>query len=233
MKIHTKSIALATLFVFASLFVVVTTTYAGPPLICHLFDIGSAKSLPWISHGWDLSGSENYDTRRLSEDTLAILSGSEIPLVHMETLRRATLYARKDPQAAKQLLLQLVARAESSAASAHPDALAYLDAAYVIEAYKQWIDRNGSGFTGSLDGIPWIAKAVQLRPSDAQLNFAAALISLRSPEATQQRYSQAAISGAKNDPLLARNLNSRFLGQQSQSMAEMITANREERTARQ
>ncbi len=38
---------------------------AGPPLICHTFQIGQAKSLPWVSHSWNLSGSENYDTKNL------------------------------------------------------------------------------------------------------------------------------------------------------------------------
>src|ERR1700676_5114091 len=103
---------------------------AGPPLICHTIEIGQAKSLPWISHDWNLSGGENYDTHNLVNDTIALLDGSEVPLVHMETLRRATLYARRDPLAAKQLLVQLVARARSSESSAHPNALAIFDAGY-------------------------------------------------------------------------------------------------------
>ncbi len=43
---------------------------AGPPLICHSFDIGQARSLPWVSHNWNLSGGENYDTKNLASDTL-------------------------------------------------------------------------------------------------------------------------------------------------------------------
>src|SRR2546427_1539531 len=38
---------------------------AGPPLICHAIEIGQAKSLPWISDSWNLSGGENYDTKNL------------------------------------------------------------------------------------------------------------------------------------------------------------------------
>src|SRR5947207_9572969 len=101
-----------------------TAAVAGPPLICHPFDIGSAKSLPWISHDWNLTGGENYDTNQLAGDTLAVLDASKVPLVHMETLRRATLYARKDPMAAKQLLLKLVARAQSGESASNPDAFA-------------------------------------------------------------------------------------------------------------
>src|ERR1700730_17724038 len=88
-------------------------TFGGPPLICHTFDIGSAKSLPWISHDWNLTGSESYDPTKLASDTFAILAANSTVLVHMETLRRATLYARKDPAAAKDLLNWLTAGTKS------------------------------------------------------------------------------------------------------------------------
>src|SRR5689334_4246138 len=85
-----------------SLSLLAVNSLAGPPLICHAFDIGDAKSIPFVSHDWNLSGGENYDTAKLAADTIAILNSSNVTLVHMETLRRATLYARKDPAAAKQ-----------------------------------------------------------------------------------------------------------------------------------
>jgi len=125
-----------TLSSIATFFVLASAAVAGPPLICHPFDIGNAKSLPWISHDWNLTGAENYDTHDLSGDTLAILNSSQVPLIHMETLRRATLYARKDPVVAKQLLLQLVTRAKSAEASSSPDAFALFDAAYLTEAFE-------------------------------------------------------------------------------------------------
>ena len=211
-----------TLPAFAMLFILASAAVAGPPLICHAFDIGNAKSLPWISHDWSLSGGENYDTHRLASDTLAILSESQIPLVHMETLRRATLYARKDPQAAKQLLLQLVARARSNESASHPDAFAFFDAAYLTEAYKQWLGEGGGNPANSLDGLTWIKKAIQLRGNDAQMEFAAALITLHGAEAEHQAYAQQTIAGAKSDELLSRNLQTHFLGAQSRTMAELI-----------
>jgi hypothetical protein len=206
--------ALATLFVLAS------SAVAGPPLICHPLDIGNAKSLPWISHDWNLTGSEDYDTHRLTNDTLAILDASKVPLVHMETLRRATLYARKDSVAAKQLLVKVVTRAQSGESSSSPDAFALFDAAYLIEAYKQWLGEKNPA--SGLDGVTWIKKALQLRGNDPQMEFAAALITLRGPQADQQEHAQRATAGAKNDELLARNLTSHFLGSQSPTMAEMI-----------
>src|SRR5260370_19227113 len=84
-----------------------TVAQAGPPLICHSIEIGQAKSLPWISESWNLNGSEKYDTKNLVKDTLEILKPDTPVLVRMETLRRATLYARKDPLAAEELLARL------------------------------------------------------------------------------------------------------------------------------
>src|SRR5258708_7055158 len=186
-------IAIATSFVYAS------AASAGPPLICHAFDIGNAKSLPWVSHDWNLSGSENYDTHHLANDTLAVLNASQVPLVHMETLRRATLYARKDPVAAKQLLLQLVTRAKSTEASSSPDAFALFDAAYLTETYKQWLGEKGGNPANGLDGLLWIKHAMQLRPNDPQMAFAVALITLRGPESEHREYAQIATDGAKDD----------------------------------
>jgi hypothetical protein len=216
--------------------VLATAAVAGPPLICHTFDIGKAKSLPWISHDWNLSGAENYDTHNLAGDTLAVLNASQVPLVHMETLRRATLYARKDPVAAKQLLLQLVARAKSSEASSSPDAFALFDAAYLTEAFQQWLGEKGENPANGLDGLPGIKYAMQLRPNDPQLAFAAALVTLHGSEAEHRKYAQLA-AGAKNDELLKRNLATHFLGAQTPTMAEMIlkndSAKSETRVARQ
>jgi hypothetical protein len=206
----------------AAFFALASSVVAGPPLVCHSFDIGNAKSLPWISHDWNLSGAENYDTHHLASDTLTLLNANQIPLVHMETLRRATLYARKDPVAAKQLLLELVARAKSSEASSNPDAFALFDAAYLSEAYKQWLGEKGENPANGLDGLSWIKHAMQLRPADPQMAFAAALVTLRGPEAEHREYAQIAAAGAKNDELLQRNLATHFLGAESQTMAEMI-----------
>ena len=134
----------------------------------------------------------------------------------------ATLYARKDPVAAKQLLLQLVARAKSSEASSSPDPFVLLDAAYLTEAYKQWPGEKGENPANGLDGLPWIKRSMQLRPDDPQMAFAAALITLHGPESEHRGYTQIATAGANNDQLLKRNLATHFLGAQSPTMAEMI-----------
>src|SRR5215467_5809254 len=160
---------------FAFILVIITLCFAmaalaGPPLICHAFEIGQAKSLP------------------LASNTLEILKPDTPVLVRMETLRRATLYARKDPQAARELLAKLHARATSAESAGHPDALAWFDAGYLVETYKQWIGANLPHMTDGMrldanpaagvDGYAMVKKAIALRGEDAQMEFAAALITL-------------------------------------------------------
>jgi len=212
--------------------ILASPAWAGPPLICHAFDIGNAKSLPWVSHDWSLTGGEGYDPKALDQDTVAILDSSRITLVHMETLRRATLYAKTNPAAAKQLLLVLTARAEASGRSARPHALAIFDAGYLAETYKQWLGDGAKNPANGLDGYELVRKALRLNANDAQMEFAAALIALRLPEAQRQEHAKKAIAGASTDELLARNLNSHFLGQ-SQTMGAMILQNSETKVAKQ
>jgi hypothetical protein len=218
----TIAVVLLTLFLFAS------SALAGPPLVCHTFDIGNAKSLPWISHDWNLTGSESYDTKNLAADTIAILDNDPVVLVHMETLRRATLYAQKDAVAAKQLLLKLVARSDS-------DALASFDAGYLAETLKQyeWINKAASNPARGFDGYALIKKAILLRGGDPQMEFAAALITLNGPVSEHQAFAQKAIAGAKSDALLARNLSTHFHGPQSETMADMISQTRNVKVAQQ
>lgn len=218
----------------AALLCTAIVTHAGPPLICHAIDIGDAKSLPWISHSWNLSGGESYDTKNLVRDTLEILSPDTPVLVRMETLRRATLYARKDPVAAKELLARLHARATSAESSGHADALAWFDVGYLAETYKQWIGQNMPHMTDGMrmdsnpaagvDGYAMVKKAIALRGKgdDPQMEFAAALITLAGPAEEHRQHAQKAVAGAKTDSLLARNLATRFIGPQTETMAELF-----------
>jgi hypothetical protein len=219
----------------AAVLCLATVAQAGPPLICHTIEIGQAKSLPWISHSWNLSGGENYDVKNLVRDTLDILGPDTLVLVRMETLRRATLYARKDPLVAKELLARLHARATAAESSGHPDALAWFDAGYLAETYKQWIGKNMPHMTdgmrmdpnpaANVDGYTMVKKAIAIRGSDPQMEFAAALITLSGPQEEHREHAQKAMVGAKNDSLLAQNLASHFLGQQNQTVSEVLAKN--------
>jgi hypothetical protein len=222
MKSQLLSVHRSVVALLAALFLFTSSALAGPPLICHSFDIGEAKSLPWISHDWNLSGTESYDTKNLAADTIAILDSDPVVLVHMETLRRATLYARKDPLAAKQLLTKLVARADSLA-NTPAAALASFDLGYLAECFKQWMGKDEPNPAQGFDGYALVKKAIQLRGNDPQMDFSAALISLNGPADEQRDFAQKAIAGAKTDALLQRNLFSHFMGPQSETMADRIS----------
>ena len=196
------------------------TSYAqaGPPLICHPIEIGQAKSLPWID--WNRKGTGGYDLKTLTRDTLAILDSTAPVLLRMETLRRATIYARQDPQVAKELLTRLQARAANSTDSGLSEALAWFDVGYLIETYQQWIGKAEPNPAAGLDGYAWVKKAVRLRGQDPEMEFAAALITLTGPESDHREHARKAVAGAGNDPLLAQNLASDF---HSQTVSELLT----------
>lgn len=223
--------------VAAAMLCFATVAQAGPPLICHSIEIGNAKSLPWISHSWNLSGGENYDTKNLVKDTLEILGPDTPVLVRMETLRRATLYARTDPRAAKELFTRIYARATAAESAGHPDALAWFDAGYLAETYKQWIGQNLPHMTDGMrmdgnpasgvDGYAMVKKAIALRSlalkgDDAQMEFAAALITLSGPQEAHRHHAQKALAGAKGDALLSQNLATRFIGPKDPIVSEML-----------
>jgi hypothetical protein len=196
-----------------------TFAQAGPPLICHPIEIGQAKSLPWVE--FNHRGSTDYDLKNLSRDTLAILDWRTPVLVRMETLRRATIYARQDPQAAKELITRLQARAANSDAAGRPEALAWFDLGYLAEAYKQWMGKGEPNPASGVDGYSLVKKALGLRGSDPEMEFAAALITLPGPNSAHRDHVQKAMAGAKYDPLLAQNLASNF---NRQTISELLVA---------
>ena len=203
----------------AALLFLAGTAIAGPPLICHAVDIGTANSLPWTSTGWNLSGEEAYDVSHLVPDTLALLVPSTPVLVRMETLRRATLYAQQQTAVAKELLFRLEVRTRENP----KDALAAFDFGYLVECYRQaswlrqhtdWLkasgDAMGANLVMKMDGYELVRKAIALRGSDPQMEFAAALMTTERASSEHDRHLQNAMAGAKADALLARNLASRL-----------------------
>lgn len=203
----------------AALLFLAGTAIAGPPLICHAVDIGTANSLPWMSSGWNLSGQETYDVSHLVPDTLALLVPNTPVLVRMETLRRATLYAQKQTAVAKELMFRLEARMRENP----KDALAAFDFGYLVECYRQaswlrqhtgWLkasgDTTGANLALKIDGYEYVRKAIALRGSDPQMEFAAALMTTDGERSEHDRHLQNAMAGAKADALLARNMASRF-----------------------
>ena len=208
-----------TISIVAFLLGFTTLAQAGPPLICHPIEIGQAKSLPWVE--FNHRGSTNYNLKNLSRDALAILDSHTPVLVRMETLRRATIYARQDPQVAKELITRLQERAANSDAASRPDALAWFDLGYLAEAYKQWMGKGEPNPAAGLDGYSWVRKAISLRGGDPEMEFAAAMITLPGPGGAHRDHLRKAVAGASNDPLLAQNLASSF---NHQTISELLVA---------
>jgi hypothetical protein len=108
---------------------------AGPPFICHAFELSGSPSLPWgtsAAAGWN-NPDPAYDLTKLTADVTRLLTPSMPVSARMETLRRATIYASRDRAVAAGLLQALDARATASP----NDANALFDAGFLTEAYRQ------------------------------------------------------------------------------------------------
>ena len=193
---------------------------AGPPLICHPFTTGAgAPLLPWAegSKDWHLPD-RAYDRANLVADTLRLLSADAPILDRMENMRRATIYAEENPATAAALLRAVVERTKTKPADARAEALAWFDAGYLVETYRQlgliyehgmlpahgrWTSLVPAELT-ELDGYALVQKAVALAPeSQAELDFASALMSR---EPLTETHMRRAASGAAAGSLLAQNL---------------------------
>ncbi|MFZ0519559.1 MAG: hypothetical protein WAL95_00965 [Candidatus Acidiferrales bacterium] len=200
-----------------ALLILSTPALAGPPLVCHPINIGSAQSLPWSSTTWNLSGQETYNIDHLVADTLALLAPNTPVLVRMETIRRAVLYSQTSPIVAKELF-----SAVESRTTAHQyDALAAFDFGYLIETYRQAdlafrmshkppSSSERLNPAVGLDGYTWVKKATSIRGEDPAMEFAAALITTENSKQDYQEHMQKAKSGAGEDSLLAQNIASHF-----------------------
>lgn len=187
---------------------------AGPPLICRAFDAGSAPMLPWgQGQGWD-TPSRSYDVSRLTADTVALLAPDAPILARMENLRRATIYAARDRKAATELMSALMKRAEAGGSR---DGLAWFDAGYLVESYRQashiyrWDMLTAAERTkwtlrsepGGIDGYAMVVKAIAMAGPNPEMEFAASLMKAGTVSAEHRRR---AVAGARSGSLLARNL---------------------------
>jgi hypothetical protein len=200
---------------------------AGPPLICHPYEIGNAQSLPWSNAAEWRGAKGDYDLNRLVNDTLALLTPGTPVIVRMETMRRATIYAvwaARDREVgykvtgqkvADELLARLMSRVQEAAGKSKTDALALFDAGYLLASYQQsgWQSNQQS----AVDAYAMVRKAAELS-GDAAMEFAAALATR--DKAAQRAHLQKAVAGAPEGSLLARNLLSHF-GDRGRNLAEL------------
>jgi hypothetical protein len=207
-----KMVLIATLLPAA--LAVAIPALAGPPLVCHPFEIDSAKSLPWGAPENFMGMRDDYDFHHVVADTEKLLTPLMPTLVRMETLRRASLYASRDRAVAEQLLASLMGRVQAADGAGHPDALASFDAGYAAEALTELelfgphmktfagLDRELAGLTRPFDARSMLERSAALRPEDASIQFALALLS----PTDKAPYLKSAQVGAKQDQLLASNL---------------------------
>ena len=198
-----------------ALFSLAAPALAGPPFICHPFEIGDARSLPWT--GGDYLGMRgDYDITHVVSDTEALLKTDMPTLARMETLRRAVLYASQNRALAERLVSTLAARVDAADKTGRSDAVLLFDLGYTLEAMSE-IEMLGhhmgsdlavrgralAGMTRPDDGRALILKSAALRPGDAGIAFAMALI--ERAEAKHPHLLKAR-AGAKQDRLLAANM---------------------------
>jgi hypothetical protein len=206
--------------VFALLLLQVSAAYAGPPLICHAFDIGGAKSLPFQGPGWS-AVDPSYDMNRLLDDTAALLTPDAPVIVHMETLRRATIYARNRSDIGAALLQKLESRARAfdDTRNDREALMAWFDLGYLASTYREaaMINRNAheafwrfdQSDPKDIDGYALVTKAIS-HGGGPEMEFAAALITAQRGGQGHDQHLQKAVAGASQDALLARNLETHF-----------------------
>ena len=182
-----------------------STLKAGPPLICHPYEIGDAQSLPWhAGNDWE-NPDPAYDVKNLKHDTLALLNQSAPVLVRMETMRRAAIYAARNHDAGRQLLDAL--RERTSTATG---ALAYFDYGYFASTLKQMEWKYKEDLSGGLDGYPFVKKALTLDPGSAEMHFAAAMMASSPFRPAEREVHLQKAREAKSDALLSQNLSAHF-----------------------
>ncbi|HZM00133.1 MAG TPA: hypothetical protein VFD43_07780 [Planctomycetota bacterium] len=207
----------------------------GPPAICHPIDIGEARSLPWRG-GHPFDGAPDYDVGRTVDDTLAILKESSDTLVHMETIRRATIYLTgmegesegRTPEWRQEQINRLVsalqtearaiqARAEQTA----PDGLRLFDYGYLLAAVAQSGRVKQLASDHASDQESALSQAALLRPDDGAVHLGYALATYGHGGGTPKCYAhleRAVALATDPDGLLRRNLVNtmgRFLGAES------------------
>jgi hypothetical protein len=197
------------------------TAWAGPPLICHPFDAGSASLLPWGSGSSWNTPDASYDLQKLTADTLRLLTPTAPVLARMENMRRATIYAGKDRKVAAALLKAVIDRAKAApSGSANAiNAMPWFDAGYLIESYRQM---EGTAKFNMLadseallaefrnaphgaEGYGLVLKALQFAGQNPEMEFAAFLMQRGTVAAEHRRRAEA---GAPKGSLLAKNLAS-------------------------
>jgi hypothetical protein len=205
--------ALALVAVTALAVLAPSRVFAGPPLICHPYDIAKATSLPGGSDRFGTSAT--YDRTHLVADTLALLKPEMPVLVRMETLRRAAIYAtgnlrtwdgQKYTSIDKELGAALIAKLQerTNTKDNAARALAVFDLGFFSESLRQ------TGLDPALDGYALLVKSAETLKDNPDVEFALALASWSPKRAEHADHLARARTLAQPGSLLAANLVSHF-----------------------
>lgn len=178
---------------------------AGAPLTCFPMQT-DAPSLPWgAGGGWNQPRAD-YDRGRLATDSVALLGPQVRVLERMETLRRAAIYAAADSAAAARLFAALRARA-GDPESPNAEALFVFDLGYAAAAFRQARGARDSAGVPDEDGYQLIRRALVLRGTEAEIEYAAALVALgRATRGPSDKHLRIAVQGAADGSPLARTI---------------------------
>ena len=195
------------------LFATVSPALAGPPPALHPFDIGSARSLPWDGAKL-VAGKGDYKLQNL------VATPRPCSLRHYghrpdESCARRAVQPRRQGRGESAHVAHL-ARQRSSMT-------ALFDAGYLTETYKQIAMLRGerefakradtiAAALGKADGLAMLNQAITMRPDDASLQFAAALVAATADRTAYRTHADKARKGLAQDALLAKNINSDVRG---------------------
>jgi hypothetical protein len=209
------------LAVLAASLLLAQNASAGLPLVCNPFSTpAGAKLLPWAEPAGRFTIDRHYDVENLAADTLRLLSPDAALFTRMENLRRASAYATVDRDAANALLQALLDRAAKASDGSRAAALAWFDAGYLIESYRQYgmtheVDllatfdkakpnRGLRQSLGAMDGYALVQKAIAIA-HEPEMEYAASLMNTKDGAASA-RHRENAKAAAKEGSLLAINL---------------------------
>jgi len=192
------------------------SAFAGPPLLCHRFDLGDAQTIPFGEESWSDIQS-GLSAEEIVVQTLDVLSPSAPILVRMETLRRASIYAKKIDGVGAGLLMQLLARQLREGADNRAHALLQFDVGYLLATCEQLGGRS-PGLPDWLGGAPalpslqnvsgydLLRRAEPLLGEDPQFHFACAVVTAYPRESRFTDHLRCAIEGTEDNTPLARNI---------------------------
>ena len=149
--------------------VIAAAAYAGPPIMCNPLEIAKAKSLPMGDGAFECD--KGYNAKNLVADTIKLLDDQPSPIVRMESLRRATVYAGEHTDRRDDLARRLAYRALD--ASCAPDkeqaAAALFDAGFLATCCGEMgYELEGNpGEQDKIAGYGWLMGALAKLPSDS------------------------------------------------------------------